>query len=168
MPHTPTPTATGTPTITPTGTPPTATSTPAPCNVQVAGSIANSDPSHVNYLNLNGIASQCGTSKACPGVTTDNSQYHYDTYTYNNPSSSPICITVTVDPSQCGPGSEGIEAFAFLNNFDPNFLCATYLADYGREFLNNPGRSPSQYRPEQLSSWKWKNSWQATVAADTL
>jgi hypothetical protein len=133
--RTSTPTSTATPTITLT---PTATNTPS-CDTRiVTASITNALPTHINYVNIDGVASVCGTSEACPGVVSDNNNYHYNTHTYSNPSGAPICVTVTIDPSACGQNSYGLESYAYLTSFNPNNLCANYLADYGRQIITTP------------------------------
>jgi hypothetical protein len=138
--HTPTNTPTNTavvPTHTPTNTPtntavvPTATAT----NTQVAcipnqtftGAITAGDPSHQNFVNFaGGGPSVCGAAPMCPGVITDSSSYHYDTYTFTNTTGSAQCITVTVNATGCGSGSFGLASYAYLGTFDPNNLCANY------------------------------------------
>src|SRR5207249_1283835 len=49
--------------------------------------------------------------------------FHYDTYTLHNPSSSPLCITVTLSDETC------IYSETYLGSFDPNNACVNYLAD---------------------------------------
>ncbi len=156
--------AQGTPTVTVTGTPPTATRTATggvatatatrtatvaggtatatltPCNgpQTFQGSISNSDPSHLDYLNVQGAPSTCAVAQACPGQVSDPGPFHYDTYTFTNTSGSTTCITVLVDGTNCGGGSVGLAAAAYLTSFDPNNLCANYLADSGGTAIAGP------------------------------
>jgi hypothetical protein len=132
---------------TPTGTPPTATrtvtapaatatrtavnATATPCtgSTQVQGSITGGDPGHADFLDVQGSASACGTAQGCPGTGSDPGPYHYDNYTFTNSSGSSRCITVDVNATGCG--TLGIVVAAYLTSFNPNNLCANYLADTG-------------------------------------
>ena len=127
------------PTATPTGPRPTAAATftatprPAPTNtpcvgsVSYTGAITYADPIEYGRLTRDGVASTCSTPKTCPG-TADANPRHYRSYNYTNSSSSPQCITVTINEN-CG--NNALLSTAYLNTFDPNNLCANYLADMG-------------------------------------
>ncbi len=119
------------------------TATPTPCSgPQVfQGSIDTSDPSHVDYLDIQGPPSTCAVSQSCPGQVPDPGPFHYDTYTFTNNSSSTVCITVNLDGTNCGGASAGVAAAAYLTSFDPNNLCANYLADTG----GTPSTGPTDF-----------------------
>ena len=82
------------------------------------GSIDSGDPTHNS---VNGAASSCAVSPPCPGELLGD--FHYDTYTLNNSSSDPVCITVTLSDPNC------IYSEVYLGSFDPNNSCTNYLAD---------------------------------------
>jgi hypothetical protein len=128
---TPTPTSTGTPpTRTPTYTPtplPSATSTPCPGGATYTGSITTSDPTMTGRLNRDGIPSSCTAPKSCPGPA-DGVVRHYDSYTYTNSAGTSKCVTITINEA-CG--NNALLSAAYLNVFDPNNVCANYLADMG-------------------------------------
>jgi hypothetical protein len=125
-----TPTATPTLTITPTVT---ATIPTLPCLPTTLnnGSLTAGDPTHLNYVTLSGSASLCGATPACPGITTDNQAYHYDTYTYTNPAATSQCVVVIIGASGCGAGSGGLRSYVYLNSYDPANLCTDYAGGYG-------------------------------------
>ena len=97
----------------------------ASCSQTFTGSITASDPSHLGYLLSGGGPSVCGPQPACPGMVTQ-VPFHYDTYSLNNPTGSPVCVTVTVNASACGSGSSGLAAYAYLGSFNPADLCTNY------------------------------------------
>ena len=103
----------GSPTPTPTASP-----TCTPGTIMLQGSIDTGDPTHNS---VNGAASSCAVSPPCPGELLGD--FHYDTYTLNNSSSDPVCITVTLSDPNC------IYSEVYLGSFDPNNSCTNYLAD---------------------------------------
>ena len=105
----PTPTATATATGSP-------SCTPGPVILQ--GSIDDTEPFHNS---VNGAASSCAVSPPCPGELAG--EFHYDTYQLTNPSSNPVCITVTLSDPTC------IYSEVYLGSFDPTNSCTNYLAD---------------------------------------
>ena len=131
----PTPTASPTPTAaataTPTGSP---SCTPGPVILQ--GSIDGTEPTHNS---VNGAASSCAVSPACPGELIGD--FHYDAYQLNNPSSSPVCITLTLSDPNC------IYSEVYLGSVDPNNSCTNYLAD------SNLGSSYSVTVPGNATIW---------------
>ncbi|MBX6326678.1 MAG: hypothetical protein IRY93_11650, partial [Chthoniobacterales bacterium] len=65
----------------------------------------------------------------CPGPFGDGLQHHYDSYTFTNTTGATQCVTVDINTA-C-TGTNFIFATAYLGSFDPNDLCANYLADEG-------------------------------------
>src|SRR5437667_290570 len=53
---------------------------------------------------------------------------HYDSYTYANNTASAQCVTVTINEN-CG--NNALLSATYLNTYDPNNVCANYLADMG-------------------------------------
>ncbi len=126
---TPTPTSTaGTPVATATRTQ-TATATATACAVGQTfnGSLSLTDPTQTGRLARNGIASTCAAPKVCPGVG-DTVTRHYDAYTFTNNTSFTQCITVNV-VNNCE--NNALLSAAYLGSFNPNDVCANYLADMG-------------------------------------
>jgi hypothetical protein len=153
LPPTSTRTSTPGPSNTSTTLPPTSTRTSTPMNTPTpacipnqtfTGAITANDPTHQNFVLFNtGGPSVCGVAPVCPGVQTDTSNYHYDTYTFTNTTGSPQCITVTVNATGCGSGSFGLASYAYLGTFDPNNLCAGYAGSFN---TNIAPTGPGTYR----------------------
>lgn len=79
-------------------------------------------------LNRNGIASACNAPKTCQ-LGTNTGSRAYDAYTFKNNGSAQACITVSLTlPQQIGVN---YQANTYLGSFDPNNICANYLADPG-------------------------------------
>jgi hypothetical protein len=118
---------------------PTVTTTPTPVcipNQTFTGAITANDPSHVNFANFaGGGASACGATPACPGVITDSSSYHYDTYSFVNTTGTAQCYTVTVNAASCGGGSFGLAAYAYLGSYNPTSLCTNYAGGFNSQIL---------------------------------
>ncbi len=79
-------------------------------------------------LNRNGIGSACNAPKTCQ-LATGTGARAYDAYTFRNNGSATVCATVTLTvPQQVGAN---YQANTYLGGFDPNNICANYLADPG-------------------------------------
>jgi len=118
-------------TVTPTTpTPfPTLIPTATPCGSNhISGSITLDDPIRNGTIDLNGVASTCAAPKTCPDEYPG--EYNYDAYTYTNTSGAARCVTVRLDGTECGVGRT-VFSSAYLGSFDPNNVCANYLADSG-------------------------------------
>jgi hypothetical protein len=127
----------------PTSTPGGATATPVPptptaCanTATYTGSITNTDQVQTSRLISVGLPpSTCATPRACPGDDTgDTSQHHYDSYTYQNSTGSPQCVTVSVVQ---GCSNNALTSIAYLGTYDPNNKCTNYIADGARGGPNN-------------------------------
>jgi hypothetical protein len=77
-----------------------------------------------------GIPSSCEAPKACPGLFDAAGARTYDAYTFANTTGGVACVTVDMDGESC-TGTSYLFGVAYLNSFDPNNLCANYLADSG-------------------------------------
>jgi hypothetical protein len=115
----------GTPTPAPTAT---ATPTPSCPPITIVGSIDNSDPTQVDRMNRSGVSSCCGGGPGCV-IFGDAQPHHYDAYTFTNTTGSTQCITVGVN-TDC-QGTNFIFTAAYLGPFDPDNICANWLADEG-------------------------------------
>ena len=79
-------------------------------------------------LNRNGVAGGCNSPKTC-SLATGVGQRAYDAYTFRNSGAAQACVTVTLNvPQQLGAN---YQANSYLGSFNPNDLCANYLADPG-------------------------------------
>jgi hypothetical protein len=109
---------------------PTATASPTPScpPITITGSIDNSDPTQVDRMNRSGVSSCCGGGPGCV-IFGDGQPHHYDAYTFSNTTGSTQCVTVGVN-TDC-QGGNFIFTAAYLGTFDPNNICANWLADEG-------------------------------------
>jgi hypothetical protein len=79
-------------------------------------------------LNRNGVASVCNTPKTC-SLATGTGARAYDAYTFRNNGTAQACVTVSLNvPQQLGAN---YQANSYLGSFNPNDICANYLADPG-------------------------------------
>ncbi len=108
---------------------PTPSPTPSCAPIAITGSIDNSDPTQVDRLNRGVISGCCGTTYSCQ-IFGDGQPHHYDAYTFINTGGSTQCVTVDVN-TDC-QGSNFIFTAAYLATFDPNNICANWVADEGR------------------------------------
>lgn len=112
------------------GTPtPTPTATPTCPPTVIIGSIDNSDSTQNDRLNRGVISGCCGTTYSCQ-IFGDGQLHHYDAYTFTNANGSTQCVTVGID-TNC-QGSNFIFTSAYLGTFDPNNICANWIADEGQ------------------------------------
>jgi len=77
----------------------------------------------------NTIVSGCGLAKASPGVNGADAAvpHRFDSYRFTNPSSSPICVTVTLSTSAAN--ALALQSVAYAPTFDPTAVDANYLGD---------------------------------------
>jgi hypothetical protein len=115
----------GTPTPIPTAT---ASPTPSCAPITITGSIDNSDPTQVDRMNRSGVSSCCGGGPVCV-IFGDGQLHHYDAYAFTNTTGSTQCVTVAIS-TDC-QGSNFIFTAAYLGTFDPNNICANWIADEG-------------------------------------
>jgi subtilisin-like proprotein convertase family protein len=76
-------------------------------------------------------SSGCGTPRPCPGTTTLwGPDYRYRTHTFTN-TGAEACVTVVLNvPCPLGgDDTNALQAAAYLDSFNPNDVCANYLAD---------------------------------------
>jgi len=112
----------------PPGTP-TPSPTPSCTPITITGSIDTSDRTQVDRLNRGVISGCCGTTYSCQ-IFGDGQAHHYDAYAFTNTAGSTQCVTVDVD-TDC-QGGNFIFTAAYLGTFDPNNICANWIADEGR------------------------------------
>jgi hypothetical protein len=97
----------------------------------INGEIALTDPVIGDRLGRAQPASSCGNPKLCPGPRGVAGNYHYDEYTFTN-NGDDGCFTITLDPGACNLlNTNELHSSAYLASFDPNDVCANFLADNG-------------------------------------
>jgi len=92
------------------------------------GAVALTDPTQNTRVFRDGVASSCtgGSPSSSPVAGT----YHYDSYTYTNPTGQDACVTVDFDHTGCGGNSTQVNAYS---TFDP--------ANAGNNVIGKPGFS---------------------------
>jgi hypothetical protein len=82
------------------------------------GSITTSDTTQTSRVFRDGIPSSCagGVPTAAPVAGT----YHYDQYSFTNPTGLPACVTVDLDATGCGgTANNSTQINAYSPTFDP-------------------------------------------------
>ncbi len=70
--------------------------------------------------------------KAYPGIYNVGTSYYYETFTYNNTSSSAACVTVNFDPNAgATPSGNNAHMSAYIGSYDPNNQAANFVGDVG-------------------------------------
>lgn len=108
-----------------------------PCITVNAGPIGTDTPDHPSThgqqnerLFRDGIASTCAMPKVCPALSNVPGLRNFDAYEFANTNNFTICVEIDFTP---GCGTDSFTA-AYLDAYDPNNLCANYLADPGSSF----------------------------------
>jgi hypothetical protein len=91
-------------------------------------SITGTDPTQIDRLFRDGIASTCGAPKTGAAFGATDS-HHYDLFPFRNLTRTSQCITVNLDTS-C-TATNFIFSGAYLPTFDPLNIITNYLADAG-------------------------------------
>ena len=91
----------------------------------INGTLTTGDPAQTNRLSRSGVTSGCGTPKANPG-TFAGTGIIFDKYTFTNPSTSPVCISVTLQATNGG----NMLAVLYSTHVPTN-PSTNYLADFG-------------------------------------
>lgn len=94
--------------------------------ISYSGSLDASDPIKLGRLFRDGIASTCAAPKAYPGTLSLGSQFYYETFTYTNYLSTPVCVEVSN-----ASATTNVHLIAYLGSYDPANPSANYLADIG-------------------------------------
>jgi hypothetical protein len=76
-----------------------------------------------------GNTSLCGITKPNPGINGADAgtPHRYDAYTFQNPSTSPICVTVTLTTSNAD--DQKLQSVAYSPTFDPAHISDNYIGD---------------------------------------
>ena len=85
--------------------------------------------SQTGRIHRDGVTSSCATPKTFPGFGAMTGDRTYDAYAFVNGNTAPACVSVTLtveDGSTCDIG-----VVAYLGEFDPLAVDASYLADPG-------------------------------------
>jgi hypothetical protein len=94
----------------------------------IAGNIDNTDPTQTDRLYRDGFPDFCACAGTC--FTVGAGAIHYDAYTFTNTTGSTQCVTVEIN-TDC-QGNNFIFTAAYLGTFDPNNICANWIADEGQ------------------------------------
>src|SRR5262249_18380418 len=96
------------------------------CTGSITDTLAGA-PTQNTHLNRTGVASACGTIKPCPGESSQ-SLVHFKAYTFLNPNTTNVCVTINVSTTACG---RALHSSAYAGSYDPTNLCLNYLGDPG-------------------------------------
>lgn len=78
-----------------------------------------------------GVPSTC-PGKAYPGFFNAGTNYHYETFTYDNTSGATACVTVNFDPNAgTNPCGTNAHASAYIGSYDPANQAANFVGDVG-------------------------------------
>ena len=92
----------------------------------------------------NSIASACDAAKPVPTIEDPDVQFQYNSYSFLNPSSAPVCVIVN---TTAGANNQILTA-AYLDRFNPFNVQENYLGDAGN---SNQSRSFSFIVPAKRS-----------------
>ena len=106
---------------------PTPTATPACTPTVITGSIDNTDPTQVDRLFRSFTPGDCDHTFTCSTLAAG--AIHYNAYTFTNTTGSTQCVTVDMNTA-CAE-TNFIFTAAYLSSFDPNNICANWIADEG-------------------------------------
>ena len=104
-----------------------------PCKT-ITGRILLTDPTHSPRITRDGVHSVCGVAKAYPG-NFGSGNFHYKTYTVQNTSASPDCVTLTLKNTDPDPLKQ-VHLMAYTGTFNPANLSQNYLGDIGNSSVN--------------------------------
>lgn len=94
-------------------------------------------------LLVDGIASTCGSTKACPGSSGPNTPYL--SFAFNNDTGTDQCVTI-IGSSPC-TGTDRMDLVSYLGSFSPANVCTNYLGDPGSELGGGTSVSSSVIVP---------------------
>jgi len=107
---------------------PLATTGPTCTPSVVQGSITSSDPTQNDLLFRSGVPQTCPPSTSCR-IFGDGVRHHYDAYTFANTSGTTLCATI--DNNTPCAGNNYIFTAAYLDFFDPENICTSWIGDSG-------------------------------------
>ena len=96
------------------------------------GTLQTGDQQVSGRIFRDAIASTCAAPKVCPGPFAGG-PFWYDVHTVTNPTSSPVCVTVS------GVSSNGQQVhITAYTTFNPSNICTNYIADQGSSSIATP------------------------------
>jgi hypothetical protein len=116
----------------------------------ISGTLGSGDPNftgrqssgmQLGRLTRDAVTSTCAAPKACHIVDPEGLRA-FDAYQFPNDSSKDACVLINlkvVDQTDCN-----LQSNAYLDTFDPNNICASYLGDPGFSSGSNPP-SPTNF-----------------------
>lgn len=78
-------------------------------------------------ISRSGVASSCDFNKTNPGLTATTGLRQFDSYTFQNTSSAPLCVTITLSSNN----GTSIYSATYLGSFTPSNPSANFLGDAG-------------------------------------
>jgi hypothetical protein len=102
-----------------------------PCKT-ITGRISTADPTQTPRIFRDAIASICSSTKVFPG-TTGSGSFHYKSYTVQNTSATPNCVTITLKNSDI---TNNVHLSAYNGAFNPANLSQNYIGDIGTSSSN--------------------------------
>ncbi|MEC5157998.1 T9SS type A sorting domain-containing protein [Chryseobacterium sp. MP_3.2] len=97
-----------------------------PCKT-ITGRILTTDSTHSPRITRGGVHPICGIAKAYSG-NFGRGNFHYKTYTVQNTSASPDCVTLTLKNTDPDPLKQ-VHLIANTGSFNPANLSQNYLGD---------------------------------------
>jgi len=94
----------------------------------VTGSLTGNDPTQNDVLYRTGVPQTCLPTTTCR-IFGEGNRHHYDEYTFANTSGTPLCALIDTN-SPCA-GSNFIFTAAYLDLFDPENICDSWIGDSG-------------------------------------
>jgi len=92
------------------------------------GAVETDDLTAYDRIDRNGIPSTCEAPTTYPGtVELVWLQFRYDSHSYTNTDTQPICVTATLEVTSMAP----LHAIVYLGSFNPENQAENYLADSG-------------------------------------
>lgn len=100
------------------------------CNdpILITDSLSPSDATQTSRLFRDDPESTCAAPQSC-AVITSTDVLRYNTYEFRNNSDASQCVNITVVNESCG--AVQLQSATYLNNYDPNNLCTSFLGDIG-------------------------------------
>jgi Carboxypeptidase regulatory-like domain len=95
-----------------------------------SGSLTAADSQQAARMGRNSVATGCGSTKACPAPLGTGVRV-FDQYSFTNSSEVAACVNVNLTADGSCNGVNEIFSAAYLDSYDPQNLCANYLADLG-------------------------------------
>ena len=91
------------------------------------GAVETGDLTAIDRTDRQGVPSTCAAPTTYPGTVELFSPFRYDSHTYTNTGTEPVCLTATLEVTSMAP----LHAIVYLGSFNPDDQSENYLADSG-------------------------------------